>query len=194
MRRACGGPRSLTFNFSMVYERIPTEFVLQYSSHWAKERNWFSSILYKYRIPLCLRPVVMFCKKKKGGKEKTIYLSKFHYPQLLNDRLNWKAFQNFFLMLNIYNFNRYLRQWSDCLQAGRLVSIPDRAGDFYLLYNVQTCPGIHASFCLMGTVTLFPVVKRLGREPHHAPPSSTEVKNGGTIPPLPIYLHVVVLD
>jgi hypothetical protein len=32
---------------------------------------------------------------------------------------------------------------------------------------------------------LFPGVKRLGREADHSPPSSSEVKNGGAVPPLP---------
>jgi hypothetical protein len=73
-------------------------------------------------------------------------------------------------------------------------SIPDKAGGFYVLHSVQTCLGFDLVFCLMGTVTLFPGLKRQGREPHHSPPSSAEVKNGGTIPPLFIYLHGVVLD
>jgi hypothetical protein len=32
---------------------------------------------------------------------------------------------------------------------------------------------------------LSPRVKRLGREADHSPPTSAEVKNGGTITPLP---------
>jgi hypothetical protein len=40
---------------------------------------------------------------------------------------------------------------------------------------------------------LSPGVKRLGHA-HRSPPSSSEVKNGGAIPPLPIHLHGVVLN
>jgi hypothetical protein len=35
-------------------------------------------------------------------------------------------------------------------------------------------------------------VERQGREADHSPPPSTEVKNGGAIPPSPIRLHGVV--
>jgi hypothetical protein len=40
---------------------------------------------------------------------------------------------------------------------------------------------------------LSPGVKRQGREADHSPPSRADIKNGGTIPPLPIRLHGVVL-
>jgi hypothetical protein len=73
-------------------------------------------------------------------------------------------------------------------------SVPDTAGDFYLLYSVQTFPGFHLAFRLIGIMTLFPWVKRQGPEPHHSPPTSAEVKNSGTMLPLSIYLHGVVLD
>jgi hypothetical protein len=36
-------------------------------------------------------------------------------------------------------------------------------------------------------------IKRLKREANHSPPSSTEVKNGGAIPP-PTKLHGAVLN
>jgi hypothetical protein len=39
-----------------------------------------------------------------------------------------------------------------------------------------------------------PGVKRQGREADHSPPSSAEVKKDGAIPPLPICLHVIVLN
>jgi hypothetical protein len=41
---------------------------------------------------------------------------------------------------------------------------------------------------------LSPGVKRLGREADHSPPPSSEVKNGRSIPPLPICLHDTVLN
>jgi hypothetical protein len=36
-------------------------------------------------------------------------------------------------------------------------------------------------------------VKRPRRKPNHSPPSSAEVKNGGSLPPFPHTLHGVVL-
>jgi len=41
-------------------------------------------------------------------------------------------------------------------------------------------------------VAIFPMVKRLGREANHLPPSSAEVKNAGAI--FPIRLHGVMLS
>jgi hypothetical protein len=41
---------------------------------------------------------------------------------------------------------------------------------------------------------LFLGVKRPGYEAHHSPPSSAEVMNGETIPPLPIRLYGLVLN
>jgi hypothetical protein len=37
-------------------------------------------------------------------------------------------------------------------------------------------------------------MKRPGREANHSPPSSAEVKNGEAVPPLPIFLHGMVLN
>jgi hypothetical protein len=43
--------------------------------------------------------------------------------------------------------------------------------------------------------TLSPGVKQLGHEADHSLPASTEVKNGGAIPPLPpVCLHAMVLN
>jgi hypothetical protein len=39
-----------------------------------------------------------------------------------------------------------------------------------------------------------PGIKQMGREADHSPLSSAEVKNGGSIPPLPIRLHGIVLN
>jgi hypothetical protein len=46
----------------------------------------------------------------------------------------------------------------------------------------------------MGTGGSFLGVKRAVREADHLPPSSAEFKNVGAIPPLPIYLHGIVLN
>jgi hypothetical protein len=45
---------------------------------------------------------------------------------------------------------------------------------------------------VLGTIS--PGVKLLGNEADHSPPPSVEVKIGGVIPPLPIYLHSKVLN
>jgi hypothetical protein len=41
---------------------------------------------------------------------------------------------------------------------------------------------------------LLPGLKMQGHEADHSPPSSTKIKNGGAIPPLPIHLHGIVLN
>jgi hypothetical protein len=53
------------------------------------------------------------------------------------------------------------------------------------MYNVQTGSGAHPAAYPMGIRGLFPGVKRQGREANHSPPSSADVKKGGTVPPLP---------
>jgi hypothetical protein len=65
-------------------------------------------------------------------------------------------------------------------------SILSRARFFH--HSVQTGSVAHPPPYPMGTAGSFsPGVKRPGCEADHSPPSSTEVKNGGAIPPL---LHV----
>jgi hypothetical protein len=73
-------------------------------------------------------------------------------------------------------------------------SIPGSLRDFFLLHRVQTGSGAHPTFHPMGTRSFFPGVKRQGREANHSPPSNTEVKNGGAVPPFPMHLHGVVLN
>jgi hypothetical protein len=51
-----------------------------------------------------------------------------------------------------------------------------------LLHSVQTGSGAHPASCPMGTGVFFLEGK------------AAQVKNGGTIPPLPIRLHGVVLN
>jgi uncharacterized protein HemY len=43
-------------------------------------------------------------------------------------------------------------------------------------------------------VVVVMVIKRPGREADHSPPFSAEVNNCGAIPPLPMWLNVVVLN
>jgi hypothetical protein len=62
-------------------------------------------------------------------------------------------------------------------------SIPFSAR-FSLLHSVQTESEAHSASYPMGTGGSSPGTKRQGREAGHSP-SSSEVKNGGAIPPLP---------
>jgi hypothetical protein len=65
-----------------------------------------------------------------------------------------------------------------------------RAGqDFFLFHSVQTISGAYTACYPMGTWDSFPEVKRPGREADPSPPSTTKIKNGGAIPPLPICLY-----
>jgi hypothetical protein len=57
--------------------------------------------------------------------------------------------------------------------------------DFFLLHVVQTGSRAHPASYPMVTGGSFLVSKRPGREADHSPSSSAEVKNCGTIPPLP---------
>jgi hypothetical protein len=59
------------------------------------------------------------------------------------------------------------------------------ARKFSLLYNVHRGSESYPASYPMGTGVDSAGVKRLRREADHSPPSSAEVKNGGSIPPLP---------
>jgi hypothetical protein len=65
------------------------------------------------------------------------------------------------------------------------VRFPTGVRDFSLVRSVLTDTGVHQTFNPMGTGGSLPRVKLPGREADHSPPSSTEVKNGRAIPPLP---------
>jgi hypothetical protein len=67
---------------------------------------------------------------------------------------------------------------------------PVGARDFSLLYIVQTGSGNQLASSAIGTG----VVKLPGREADHSLPSNIEAKNGGSILPLLIRLHGVVLN
>jgi hypothetical protein len=77
---------------------------------------------------------------------------------------------------------------SNRLRAGRLGLESQQGQNFSLLHNVQTGSGARPASYPMDTGGDFPGrVKRPGREADHWPPSSSEVKNGGAIPPSPPY-------
>jgi hypothetical protein len=63
--------------------------------------------------------------------------------------------------------------------------VPAGARDVSLLHGVQTSSGSNPTSYKMGTEKGIPGVKRLGREADHSPPSRTEAKNNGAVPPLP---------
>jgi hypothetical protein len=46
----------------------------------------------------------------------------------------------------------------------------------------------------LGTRGGSPKIKRQRNEAEHSPPSSAGDNNGGAIPPLPIYLHILMLN
>jgi hypothetical protein len=54
---------------------------------------------------------------------------------------------------------------------------------FSLLHSVQTGSGAQIVSYIM---TVSQEVQRPGRKADHSPPFSTELKNGGVIPPLPL--------
>jgi hypothetical protein len=59
-----------------------------------------------------------------------------------------------------------------------------RQEKFSLPYNIQTGFGDHPASYLTGTGGVSLRVKWQGHEADHSPPSSAEVKNGKSIPPL----------
>jgi hypothetical protein len=91
-------------------------------------------------------------------------------------------------MLNLGSRDRSVRISTGYEMDGR-GSIPGKTRDFTLLYSVQTGSGAHQASYPMGTG-----VKRSKREADHSSPSSAEVKNGGAIPPSPMWLHGIVLN
>jgi hypothetical protein len=56
---------------------------------------------------------------------------------------------------------------------------------FFLLHSVQTCSGAYPDTSPVGTGGCFTGLEWPVREADLSPPSSTEIKNGGAIPPLP---------
>jgi hypothetical protein len=63
---------------------------------------------------------------------------------------------------------------------GGLRSIPARVRYFSLLHNVQTESGAHPASYPVSSLG-----KTAGDEADYSPPSSSEDKNGGALPPLP---------
>jgi hypothetical protein len=79
-----------------------------------------------------------------------------------------------------------------------MVRVPAGAGDFSLHHRIQTGSGAHPASYPMGTSGSLPeegVLKQLGREADHSPPSSAEVKNAWSYtsaPPVPFMAWCLV--
>jgi hypothetical protein len=69
-------------------------------------------------------------------------------------------------------------------------SFPGRAKIFIFSITIRLALGLTQPSSQWVPGALSPGVKRPGRYADHSPPSSAEVKNGGTIPPLPQYVFV----
>jgi hypothetical protein len=65
-------------------------------------------------------------------------------------------------------------QYNDLLGAGRSRDRNPKGKRFSA--PIQTSPGAHPAYCTMGMGSVSLVVKLLGRDIDHQPPSSTEVK------------------
>jgi hypothetical protein len=59
------------------------------------------------------------------------------------------------------------------------------ACDFSLLHSIRTGSGAYPASFPVDAGGSFPGVKAARHEAGHSPPSSAEVRNGGSIPPLP---------
>lgn len=69
-----------------------------------------------------------------------------------------------------------------------------RARDISLLHNIQTGSGPHPASLQLVLVAVSLVVKQLGCEIATPFLSGAKFKNGGAVPPLHIYLHVMVVN
>jgi hypothetical protein len=73
-------------------------------------------------------------------------------------------------------------------------SIPNRGKIFLLSVASRPALGFTQPPIQLVLGAISPMVNRLGREADQSPPSSAEVKKGGTIPPLPQCLHGILLN
>jgi hypothetical protein len=63
---------------------------------------------------------------------------------------------------------------------------------FFCIQNVRTVSGAYSALYQLGIGVFFSGGKEAGAS--QSPPSSSEVKNDGTIPAIPIHVHGVVLN
>jgi hypothetical protein len=64
--------------------------------------------------------------------------------------------------------------------------------NYLLIASLHSGSGAHPASCQMGIGILSPGVKQPGREANRSPPSGSEVKRSGSIPPLSLLGGVVV--
>jgi hypothetical protein len=62
--------------------------------------------------------------------------------------------------------------------------------EFSLLHVAQTGSEAYPASYRMGNRGSFPEIELAGREADHSPPTSAEVKKGGSIYPLPPYIFI----
>jgi hypothetical protein len=89
------------------------------------------------------------------------------------------------------------RRDSAWLLAGRLrgrSSSPEKVKNFLFSTSSRQALGSTQPPIQWVPGALSPAVKRPGRQADHSPPASAEIKKSGSIPPLPIRLHDVVLN
>jgi hypothetical protein len=98
------------------------------------------------------------------------------------------------LGLHCYTMGIYQHKESRVLSSGierrvdhgKSTDVPEK-------YVASIFPAHPASYP-MGTEGSSLGLKGPGREADHSPPSSAEVKKSGALPPLPIYLHGIVIN
>jgi hypothetical protein len=119
----------------------------------------------------------------------------------IRQRSCWKISTNFKTLQDVKKLQEYWAEQMKTNSYGIVKAVerknsqfPVGARTFSLLHNVQTSSRAHTATYIMGTRHCFTRVKWPGREADHSPLSSAEVDNGGTIPPLPIHYHRVVLN
>jgi hypothetical protein len=94
------------------------------------------------------------------------------------------------LSINLYfSFVGQLSQYSDGLRAGWL-GFNSQQEQVILLCSTASRQALQATQPHIQWVpgALFPGIKQQGCEADHSPPSSTNVKNCGAIPPFPIFM------
>jgi hypothetical protein len=83
-----------------------------------------------------------------------------------------------------------ISQYSHMLRARRPRFDSLQEQEIFVVSSVLTGFGAHPASYPVDTEGLYPGIERQGREAGHSPPCSAEVKNGGTVPPLPPYVFM----
>jgi hypothetical protein len=86
-------------------------------------------------------------------------------------------------LVSVYTASSRYSDWPRAGSPRGRSSSPGRVKNF--LHVVQTGSGVHPTSYPMGTGVSFPGIKRPGREVDHLAPVSAEVRNGGSVHPVP---------